>query len=257
MRNAVAAIAAAIRAALGGLVSRVVSTTRFISGKLVTVAETVWEASKSLPGAALDLSIAGSELAWEGAKALPGAALDVTTRTLRASAAVPLALVGAAVKAPMALVKSVLGSGGGAPASEGQAAASAEQRAEAEQAKADAAGDARAQVQALRRIASAFAKGHCPDADSLELLSPKVVAYLRALEPEECATLVRTRTSALRQLLDKGEAPKDVRGPAEVAAWHSASRAAPATATRPDLKARIAARRDKAADILAEWGARA
>ena len=260
MRNALAAIVAAIRAALGGLVSRVISTTRSVGGRLVTFSETVWETSKSLPGAALNLSVAGSELAWEGAKALPAAALDVTARTLRSSVAVPLAIAEAAVKAPLLLARSVLGGGGGggAPASEGQAATSAEQRAEVEQAKADAAGDARAQVQALRRVASSLAKGVRPEPESLELLSPKLVAYLRALEPEECAALVRTRTTALRQLLDKGTAPANVRGPAEVAECQAASQAAPAAAPRPDLKFRIAARRrDQAAEILEEWGARA
>ena len=83
-------------------------------------------------------------------------------------------------------------------------------------------------------------------------------SYLRALEPEECAALVRTRTTALRQLLDKGEAPPSVRSPAEVAECQAATRDAPGALARGAVGARIAARRrGQATDILEEWGARA
>lgn len=229
--------AAKLPVALAGATVGLELLTRRDADRIGRVAGATWGAAKGAAPAAVRGAravVAGTGAAVVGAALLPVRALGAVGRAL---------------------------SGGGAQTSEGEAAAKAKARAAQEQENADAAADVRAQIQAVRRIAAARVRGQVPDADAVELLRPQVVRYLLSLDVDECQSLARARTAALRLLLESGRAPEGIRGPAELA--EDMRRAAGPAADSPEVrKARFkqAIREQRAArssDIVAQWEARA
>lgn len=195
-----------------------------------------------------------------------GRATASVERAVSATAALAASAAEKAVMVPAALAGSVVRSawrsmrGGQAeqPAAEEQAAATGARRAKFEGVAADTAADERVMLQAVRRVASARARGVRPDPEAVALLRPDVVRYLLALTPEECGRLATSRVPAVRALLDTGVAPEGVRSPSEVAADTPEPEASHPSAARATLHVvRSQARIDEAMAAMGEWQARA
>lgn len=139
-----------------------------------------------------------------------GSAARVTGTALGGAALLPFRAVGAVSRA-------LVGGGGGDVADPSLAAAQAVARARQEQQRADDTADARVTLQAIRRVARARARGEKIPEDAAEILPPMLLAYVKALEVDECDALAKARTSVLRALLDEQTPPAGVRSPKEVA----------------------------------------
>jgi len=94
---------------------------------------------------------------------------------------------------------------------ERQAAAAAAQRASAQEAQADASADERAQIQALRRCAAARVRGERLPEDAVEALSDQLDEYVQCLSVDECETIAKARTNALRGVVRGTAFPDGVR----------------------------------------------
>ncbi len=198
--NKIAEAVRAALAALGRLVGRFVSVTKFVGGRLLTTTEQVFErvfdAAAATPRFAVDLLGATSKLAI-------GAASDI-------------------VKLPFRLAGMVMGGRGGkqptaqsAAAEEAAAQQQAAQQEESRQALADRQSEARELVAAVRSIAASRARGERLDDVALARLPEPVRDYLLALDKTECATVAAASVMGLRNVL-KGRPPGGVRSPKEL-----------------------------------------
>jgi hypothetical protein len=144
----------------------------------------------------------------EGLKTAASAAVSLPGAAARGAASLPLLAVRSVLEAvrPRPAVA--------APA---QAAAEAAGRAKAQEEKADAASDARALLNAFRKVVAARARGNTPPEEALDALPPALAAYALGLEPAECEALAVARTAVLRILVDTGVAPDGIRSPRQVA----------------------------------------
>lgn len=141
--------------------------------------------------------------------AIPRFVWDATKQTFTAVAS-----------APFAALQALFGGGQEEDEENPQWAAeqAARQAAEAER-RADGAADTRSAIGAVRRVASAVAKGQKVTEKMLEGCPAGFDRYVAALRPEECRILARSTTNALRRFLaDSDEAPEGVRSPREIAA---------------------------------------
>lgn len=198
--NKLSEIIAAVMAALGRLVSKSVSVTKMIGGKLVrsteVVLERVFDVAAAVPSAAFDITAATSKLAL-------GAASDL-------------------VKMPFRLAGMVFGGRRGqqpsaqsAAAEEAAAQREAAAQEEARQAAADRQSEARELVAAVRSVAAARARGERLDDVALSRLPEPVRDYLLALDKDECGTVAAASVMGLRGVL-RGKPPEGVRTPSEL-----------------------------------------
>lgn len=189
----------AVLAAIGRMVGRFVSVTKFVGGKLVTTTETVFErvfdAVVSAPRTAVDLLGATSKLAI-------GAVSDV-------------------VKAPFRLAGMLLNGrkpqqpGPAAAQNEAAAQQQAAQQEDLRQALADRQSEARELVQAVRSVAAARGKGERLDDVTLARLPEEVREYLLGLTQSECDVVAAASVPGLRGVL-KGKPPEGVRSPEDL-----------------------------------------
>ena len=180
----------ALRAALATmvrLITKTISVTKIIGGRVVRSTETVVER-------AVDVGQAVGQLAV-------GAVGDVVKAPLRIAGGVARA-VGGARPAQQTLPQD--------EAAEARDAAVTQQR------RADAAEDARAVLLAFRRVAQARASGVPADPAHLGRLPRLLVDYLDALTADELDALARKPTSELRRVITGGD--RDVRSASEALA---------------------------------------
>ncbi len=197
--NKISEILAAIVAALGRLVSKSVSVTKFVGGKLVrsteVVLERVFDAVAATPRFAFDLGVATAKLG--------------------------VGIVSDVAKLPFRLAGMVLGKRGPQPtaqsaaAEEAAAQREAAQQEEARQSAADRQSEARELVAAVRSVAAARARGERLDDVTLARLPEAVRDYLTALDKSECEVVAAASVMGLRNVL-RGRPPEGVRTPKEV-----------------------------------------
>ncbi len=197
--NTIAEAVRAALAALGRLVGRFVTVTKFVGGKAVQVTEQVFErvvdVAAATPRLAVDLLGATSKLAI-------GAVSDI-------------------VKLPFRVAGMVLGKRGPQPtaqsaaAEEAAAQREAAQQEEVRQAAADRQSEARELVAAVRSVSAARARGERIDDVALGRLPEGVRDYLMTLDKDECGTIAAASVMGLRGVL-KGRPPEGVRSPKQL-----------------------------------------
>lgn len=202
---------------------------------------------------------------WGAASHTSDAVLGGAGRLLSGAVHVAAEAADTVLAAPRALLGGLFGGGGQPVATHTpQQAAADEQRRQAARDRAD---DISSLAASIRAVASARARGAAAPEDHIVQLAhraPKLLRWVQALDADECQVAAALTTAALRGVIDRGEAPRGLRTPAQVsevllaAAGHASER--PTGDRRAILRAACqgAARQPRTAEAIAgEYEARA